>query len=103
MTTIDVGGRLIGNGQPIYFVAEAGVNHNGSLELALKLVDLAADCGADAVKFQKRTVRDILTIEALEKPYVTPTSLGATYGEHREKLELSADDYRQLWQHAAHR
>ena len=103
MTTIDIGGRVIGDGRPIYFVAEAGVNHNGSLDLARKLVDIAVDCGADAVKFQKRTVREILVAEALEKPYLTPTSLGATYGEHREKLELDAKDYQRLWQHAGQR
>jgi sialic acid synthase SpsE len=103
MRTIDIGGRAVGEGQPIYFVAEAGVNHNGKLDLARKLVDVAAECGADAVKFQKRTVRDILVGEALERPYLTPNSLGATYGEHREKLELSADDYLQLWRHAQQR
>jgi sialic acid synthase SpsE len=64
---------------------------------------VAADCGADAVKFQKRTVRDILVAAALDKPYLTPTSLGATYGEHREKLELSAEDYHRLWEHAHRR
>jgi sialic acid synthase len=103
MTTIGIGGRRIGDGQPVYFVAEAGVNHNGSLDVAKNLVEIAAECGADAVKFQKRTVRDILIAEALDRPYLTPTSLGATYGEHREKLELSTDDYRALWQHARDR
>lgn len=103
MKTIDVAGRLIGDDQPIFFVAEAGVNHNGSVDLALKLIDIAADCGADAVKFQKRTVSDILIGEALDRPYNTPTSLGPTYGAHREKLELGADDYARLWKHAAER
>jgi sialic acid synthase SpsE len=102
-TTIDIGDRTVGDGQPLYFVAEAGVNHNGSLELARQLIDIAADCGADAVKFQKRTVRDILIDEALRTPYITATSLGTTYGEHRERLELSDDDYRVLWQHANQR
>jgi sialic acid synthase SpsE len=103
MKTIDIGGRLVGDGQPCYFVAEAGVNHNGSLDLARKLVDIASECGADAVKFQKRSVRDILVTEALERPYNTPTSLGATYGEHREKLELPEEAWQQLWQHARQR
>ena len=103
MKTIDVGGQPVGEGQPIYFIAEAGVNHNGSLELAKRLVEIAIECGADAVKFQKRTVRDILVGQALDRAYVTPTSLGATYGEHREKLELSADDYHELCRHARER
>lgn len=100
MKTIEVGGQTIGDSQPVYFVAEAGVNHNGSPELARKLVDIAEECSADAVKFQKRTVRDILISEALERPYLTPTSLGATYGEHREKLELSDAEYYNLAEHA---
>jgi sialic acid synthase SpsE len=103
MKTIDIGGHLIGDGQPAYFVAEAGVNHNGSLDLARRLVDIAAECAANAVKFQKRTVRDILVTEALDRPYNTPTSLGNTYGEHREKLELSDDAWHQLWQHSKQR
>jgi sialic acid synthase SpsE len=100
MTTIDVGGRPVGDGQPIYFVAEAGVNHNGSPELARRLIEIAAECGADAVKFQKRTVRDILVGSALDRPYNTPTSLGATYGEHREKLELPEQAWVELFAHA---
>lgn len=103
MKTLRVGERLIGDGQPVFFIAEAGVNHNGRLDLARRLVQIAADCGADAVKFQKRNVRDILIAEALERPYLTPTSLGATYGEHRERLELSEDDYHELWKLATER
>ena len=103
MKTFDVAGRPIGDGQPIFFIAEAGVNHNGNADLAHRLIEVGAECGADAVKFQKRTVRDILIGEALERPYNTPTSLGATYGEHREKLELGAEDYQALWNHASER
>ncbi len=94
--TLKVGNRLIGEGQPVFFIAEAGVNHNGSAELAKKLVHLAAEARADAVKFQKRSVRDILIREYLERPYTVPTSLGATYGEHRDRLELSEQDYVEL-------
>jgi sialic acid synthase SpsE len=79
------------------------VNHNGSLELARRLVDIAAQAGADAVKFQKRTVADILIAEALARPYTVPTSLGATYGEHRERLELSEEDFFALAEHAGDR
>ena len=100
LTTIEIAGRLVGEGHPCYIIAEAGVNHNGDPELAHKLIDIAADAGADAVKFQKRTPADILTAEALERPYTVPTSLGATYGEHRERLELSAEVYQSLIEHA---
>lgn len=94
--TIYIGDRAVGEGQPCFIVAEAGVNHNGDPDLAKKLIVSAKDCGADAVKFQKRTVDDILIKEALEKPYESPTALAATYGEHRKKLELSEDVWREL-------
>src|SRR5215208_1132216 len=100
MSVINIGNRAIGEDEPCYIIAEAGVNHNGSLDLARRLVDIAVDAGADAVKFQKRTVGDILTAAALARPYTVPTSLGATYGEHREKLELSADSFKMLLYHA---
>ena len=56
MNTIRIGKRLVGEGQPVYFIAEIGINHNGNPELAKQLIDLAADAGADAVKFQKRNL-----------------------------------------------
>ncbi|MFN0071861.1 MAG: N-acetylneuraminate synthase family protein [Chloroflexota bacterium] len=99
MSVINIGARAIGEDYPCYIIAEAGVNHNGSLDLAKKLVDIAQEAGADAVKFQKRTVGDILIAEALNRPYTVPTALGPTYGEHREKLELSADEWAELSEH----
>ena len=60
MKTIRIGDRLVGDGQPCYVVAEAGVNHNGELELARKLVAVAVAAKADAVKFQKRSIPAIL-------------------------------------------
>ena len=99
MKTVRVGGRLVGEGQPCFVIAEAGVNHNGEVALAHRLIDVAVRASADAVKFQKRSVRDILVRAALEAPYVTPNSLGRTYGEHREKLELPEDAYHELVEH----
>jgi sialic acid synthase len=60
------------------------------------LVRIAARCKADAVKFQKRTIDELLTRAALERPYVNRNSLGATYGEHRLKLELGEDEWLRL-------
>ena len=53
--TVRIGSRVVGGGHPAYVVAEIGLNHNGDVELAKQLIDVAADAGADAVKFQKRT------------------------------------------------
>jgi sialic acid synthase SpsE len=94
--TIRIGQRTVGDGQPCFVIAEGGVNHNGDPRLATELVHIAARCQADAVKFQKRTIHELLTREALERPYVHANSLGATYGEHRLKLELGEDVWTQL-------
>ena len=96
MPTIKVADRQIGDGHPGFIVAEAGLNHNGDLHIALRLIDAAKQAGADAVKFQKRTVEAILTREALDQPYAGSNSYGATYREHRLALELSNDEWRQL-------
>jgi N-acetylneuraminate synthase/sialic acid synthase len=94
--TIRIGHRTVGDGQPCFVIAEGGVNHNGDPRLATELVYIAARAQADAVKFQKRTIHELLTREALERPYVHANSLGATYGEHRLKLELTEDVWQQL-------
>ena len=103
MKTIRIGDRMIGDGQPCFVIAEGGVNHNGDPGLARKLVDVAARAGADAIKFQKRSIPDILIRAALDAPYVRPTSLGATYGEHRERLELAEEVYWELADYARKR
>ena len=94
--TITIGSRTVGDGQPCFVIAEGGVNHNGDPRLGAELVRIAAQGQADAVKFQKRTIHELLTRAALERPYVHANSLGATYGEHREKLELSDRDWYRL-------
>jgi len=73
-----------------FIVAEIGINHNGSLKLAKELIDAARWCGADAVKFQKRTV-EIVYAGQLDKPRESPW--GSTNGEQKFGLELSRDDY----------
>ena len=94
--TIRIGGRLVGDGQACFIIAEGGVNHNGDTGLAEQLVRIAAHCKADAVKFQKRTIDQLLTRAALDRPYINPNSLGATYGEHRLRLELADDEWYRL-------
>lgn len=66
MPVIKIGDRLIGDDQPTYIIAEIGVNHNGFLDLAIKLIDVAIDAGADAVKFQKRDLTELYAKKYLE-------------------------------------
>ncbi len=65
LTHIKIGNRLIGEGQPTYIIAEVGINHNGNPEVARQLIDVAAEAGADAVKFQKRDLRLLYSREVL--------------------------------------
>lgn len=91
-----IGGREVGDGCPCFVIGEAGINHQGRLDLAKRLVDAAAFAGVDAVKFQKRTIERLLSREALEAPYANENSFGRTYGEHRRALELDESAYRDL-------
>lgn len=65
---VNIGGKKVGPGYPCFIVAEIGINHNGSLEIAKKLIDVAKEAGCDAVKFQKRTVNIVYSEEELKKP-----------------------------------
>jgi sialic acid synthase SpsE len=93
-------GREVGDGRPCFVIAEIGQNHNGQLNLAKKLIDMAARCKADAVKFQKREISWELTKEAYDRPYEGPNSFGETYGIHREYLELDESQHRELKEYA---
>lgn len=96
MKSFKIGNRYVGGDNPTLVIAEAGINHQGEIKYAKQLIDIASFAGADAVKFQKRTVDRILTKEGLEMPYENPNSFGKTYGEHKRALELSAETYREL-------
>jgi len=98
--TIRIGQYEIGENHPVFFIAEAGINHQGEPEIAKRLIDLAAECGAQCVKFQKRKVSRILTKKGLDKPYITQNSFGSTYGEHKKVLELSEETFIELKQYA---
>ena len=79
-----------------YIIAEVGQNHQGSVARALDYVKEFARLGADAVKFQKRDNRFLFDQKAYDKEYNSPTSFGLTYGEHREHLELTNDEMREV-------
>lgn len=93
---IKIGDVEIGDGCKPFIIAEIGINHQGRLDLAKELIDAAKLCGADAVKFQKREITRMLTKKARDKPYGGYASFGDTYGEHREVLELSREEYCEL-------
>jgi sialic acid synthase len=97
---LTVDGVEIGDQRECYVIAEVGHNHQGDITLAKRLVDAAKECGVNAVKLQKRSNRALYTREFYEQPYDNELSFGRTYGEHREALELGADDYRELLRHA---
>jgi N-acetylneuraminate synthase/sialic acid synthase len=84
-----------------YVVAEVGHNHQGSLEKAKDLFLAARDCGAHAVKLQKRNNRELYTRAMYDSPYDNENSYGRTYGEHREFLEFDRDQYVELQRYAA--
>lgn len=93
-------GKTIGENQPTYIVAEIGQNHNGKVKLAKQLIDMAVDCNASAVKFQKRDIPSELTKEVFDKTYDNPNSFGTTYGEHRNFLELDEQQHLELKEYA---
>lgn len=96
MREVTIAGRSINDTGPTYVIAEIGNNHQGSLEKAKELVRVAADCGVDAVKFQKRANRSIFTKALFDSPYDNENSFGSTYGEHREALELEGEALTEL-------
>ena len=75
---VKIGEKLVGENHPVYVIAEIGINHNGSLEIAKQLIDVASVCGCDSVKFQKRTIDVVYTPEELAKPRENP--FGPTNG-----------------------
>ena len=85
---LKIGSIEIGPGCPCLIVAEIGVNFNGDVDLATRMIRVAAQCGAGAVKFQRRNIDAILTRAAQEAPYLNERSFGATYGAHRRALEF---------------
>ena len=78
-------------------ISEIGCNHKGELDIAFDLIKLSKDCGADVAKFQKRNPKELLTEEQYNTPHPNPiNSYGSTYGEHREFLEFSLDQHKEL-------
>jgi N-acetylneuraminate synthase/sialic acid synthase len=99
--TLTIDGFVIDDASDCYVIAEIGHNHQGDLEQAMKMFTAARECGAHAVKLQKRENRTLYTRDFFNRPYDNESSFGATYGEHREALEFGRDEYLELQRHAA--
>lgn len=87
----------------VYIVAEISQNHNGDIDIAKKLIEMAADARCDAVKLNKRYMPHELTSEAYHRSYINENSFGDSYGEHREKLEFNEDQHIFLKKYANNR
>jgi N-acetylneuraminate synthase len=94
MTNVLIGKKKIGDGQPCFVIAEIGINHNGDINIAKKLIDLAAFAGCDAVKFQKRTIDVVYSAEELAKPRENP--FGETNGDLKYGLEFGLKEYKEI-------
>ena len=95
--TVNIGNKKIGDKHPCFIIAEIGINHNGCLETAKKLINVAHAYGCDAVKFQKRTVEDVYTKEELLAP--RQSVFGETNGDLKYGLEFGYDEYKAIDEH----
>ncbi len=93
--TVRIGQRLVGDGQPMLIIAEAGVNHDGAVDKARKLVDAAAEAGADMVKFQMFSAAELTTENAAAAEYQKDVGATTQRGMLR-RLELSDDDFERI-------
>src|SRR3954464_7535475 len=92
--TFPIRSKLAGEGQPCYVIAEIGINHNGDVDLAKRLISVALAAGCDAVKFQKRTVDVVYGPEELAKPRENP--FGPTNSDLKYGLEFEQEEYEEI-------
>ena len=95
MSTVKIGDKLIGDDQPCFIVAEIGINHNGDIDLAKRLISLAVAAGCNAVKFQKRTPE--LCVPASQMGVMRETPWGyISYMDYRHKVEFGLTEYQEI-------
>ena len=94
MKCVKIANKIVGDGYPCFIIAEIGINHNGSVGLAKKMIDIAVTTGCDAVKFQKRTVDVVYTKEELAKE--RKSVFGNTNGDLKRGLEFGEKEYREI-------
>ncbi len=92
---VKVGNRYVGDGHPVYIIAEIGINHNGNIEVAKQLIDASVSAGCDAVKFQKRTPELCVPDDQKDKMRHTPWGY-ISYMEYREKVEFGKDEFSEI-------
>lgn len=101
-SVIKIGGRPIGHDYPVYIIAEIGINHNGDVATAKKLIDAAVVAGCDAVKFQKRTPE--LCVPPEQRHVMRETPWGSmTYLAYRCRIEFGYDEYTEIDQYCRDR
>lgn len=93
--------KMENNGRKCYVVAEIGCNHLGNIDIAKRMIEITANyCKVDAVKFQKRCIRELLSEEQYNAPHPHPkNAYGETYGKHREALEFSLEQHKELMEY----
>ena len=91
---VKIADKIVGDGYPCFVIAEIGINHNGSVSLAKKMIDIAVTTGCDAVKFQKRTVDVVYTKEELAKE--RKSVFGDTNGDLKRGLEFNEEQYKEI-------
>jgi N-acetylneuraminate synthase len=94
MNKVKIGNHLLGEDEPCFIIAEIGINHNGNIDLAKRLISVAVAAGCDAVKFQKRTVSVVYSPEELAKPRENP--FGPTNGDLKYGLEFEQEEYEEI-------
>jgi sialic acid synthase SpsE len=92
---VQIGQKRVGADLPVYVIGEIGINHNGDLDIARKLINVAAEAGCQAVKFQKRTPEICVPLDQRDQIRQTPWG-EMTYMEYRYRVEFEADDYQQI-------
>lgn len=92
--SVTIGNSVVGDGNPAYLIAEIGINHNGSVDLAKRLIHVAVAAGCNAVKFQKRTIDVVYTPEELAKP--RESKFGDTNGDLKRGLEFGQEAYSEI-------
>lgn len=100
MRKLVIDGKVIQDDGDCWIIAEIGHNHQGRLKTAKDMFRVAKECGADAVKLQKRDNRHLYTKAMYDKSYDHENSFGLTYGEHREALEFGSEEYKELMAYA---